>query len=52
MGVTCFEFNPLKYTEFATGCYDEKMRIWDIRKLDKEIISLKREGGVWRTIWD
>ena len=52
MGVTCIEFDPFNPYSFATGCYDEKIRLWDIRYLSKEVNSLKRNGGVWRTIFD
>lgn len=51
MGITCFNFNKINENYFVSGSYDEKIRLWDQRKLapkGSSIHELKLGGGVWR----
>jgi len=55
-GVTCISKHPRKENIFASGSYDEGLRIWDIRRLgtkgSEPLLKLDSVGGgVWRIKW-
>lgn len=52
-GVTCLSYHPRKENLFASGSYDEGIRLWDIRCMTKPVICDKIDvgGGVWRIKW-
>merc|ERR1712107_151308 len=51
-GVTSVAFHPFLDHVFATGSYDESLRIWDIRFLQQPIHKTQScGGGIWRLKW-
>ncbi|KAG8065214.1 hypothetical protein GUJ93_ZPchr0004g38266 [Zizania palustris] len=50
MGVCCIAQNPLEGNMLLTGSYDEYLRVWDMRSMEKpvNVKSLNLGGGVWR----
>jgi diphthamide biosynthesis protein 7 len=50
-GVTSLQYHPHREHIFASGSYDEHVRVWDDRVLKKPVTSLHVGGGVWRTKW-
>lgn len=50
-GVTSIQFHPQREHLFASGSYDENVRVWDGRMLAKPVATLYVGGGVWRTKW-
>lgn len=50
-GVTSAEWHPYNTHAFATGSYDEYVRVWDDRNLKSPVVSLHVQGGVWRSKW-
>ena len=57
-GVTCICYHPRNEFIFASGSYDEKVRLWDIRKLDCRnretnvpLAFIENCGGTWRLKW-
>ena len=58
-GVTCISYHPRREFIFASGSYDETIRIWDIRKLggkkgghlSNPLSSIENCGGTWRLKW-
>ncbi|CAG9860278.1 unnamed protein product [Phyllotreta striolata] len=51
-GVTSFHSNSTKEYLVASGSYDEKIRLWDIRKMKTELNLIKMPGTLWRLKWD
>ncbi|KRX07323.1 WD40-repeat-containing domain [Pseudocohnilembus persalinus] len=51
-GITTINFSPHDANVFATGSYDEHLRMFDIRKINQELLDYKRAGGVWRARFD
>ncbi|VUZ40757.1 unnamed protein product, partial [Hymenolepis diminuta] len=55
MGVCSLSGIPMHSRLISTGCFDEKLRLWDLRKTSsesEEIVVLHSEGGgVWRHKW-
>jgi diphthine methyl ester acylhydrolase len=52
MGVTAGEWHPSCEHTFASGSYDEHVRIWDVRAVARgptETVAVG--GGVWRVRW-
>ena len=50
-GVTSLQYHPYREHIFASGSYDENVRVWDDRSMNKPITTLRVCGGVWRTKW-
>ncbi|CAK9007565.1 Diphthine methyltransferase (Diphthamide biosynthesis protein 7) (DPH7) (WD repeat-containing protein 85) [Durusdinium trenchii] len=51
-GVCSVQFSTLKQHVFATGSYDQQVRVWDRRKLKEPTLpALNLQGGVWRVKW-
>jgi len=55
-GVTTVSYHPFLENVFASGSYDESVRIWDMRKLSSgesqiPMASVNVGGGVWRIKW-
>ena len=50
-GVTSAEWHPYNAHVFATGSYDEYVRVWDDRNLKSPVASVHVQGGVWRSKW-
>lgn len=56
-GVTCLSWHPnssLHPYTFASGSYDEGIRIWDLRQMNRPLLKSKLDscgGGVWRMKW-
>ncbi|XP_062169708.1 uncharacterized protein LOC133875554 [Alnus glutinosa] len=50
MGVCCIVKNPSDPNTLFTGCYDEYLRVWDVRSISKPVneTSICLGGGVWR----
>ncbi|EFJ38328.1 hypothetical protein SELMODRAFT_75309 [Selaginella moellendorffii] len=53
MGVCCVQSNPLWENVVATGSYDERLRLWDVRMAHRPFATHKigLGGGVWRLKW-
>lgn len=54
MGVTSIQTNPHQENILATGSYDEKLRVWDMRVPEKPLVEkvLELGGGVWKLKWN
>jgi len=51
-GVTAVSYHPSLEHIFASGSYDESLRIWDMRKLQTPLSKIESVGGgVWRIKW-
>ncbi len=53
-GVTAVAYHPSLEHIFAVGSYDEKIRIWDMRRVGPGVEPLAEVnvgGGVWRIKW-
>lgn len=50
-GVTAISCHPNLSNIFAVGSYDEKIRIFDHRKIDEPLWRVSVGGGVWRIKW-
>jgi diphthine methyl ester acylhydrolase len=50
MGVCCIAQNPVEGNMLLTGSYDEFLRVWDMRLMEKPVnkTSINLGGGVWR----
>lgn len=51
-GVCSAQQHPTENNLFASGGYDDNIRIWDQRQLKKPIKTIKTSGGVWRIRWN
>ncbi|XP_033213690.1 diphthine methyltransferase [Belonocnema kinseyi] len=51
-GVTSLHSNPGEQFLLASGSYDERLRLWDTRKLGRPISKTNLEGSVWRLKWN
>lgn len=49
-GVCCVVPSPWEEFKVFTGSYDQSIRLWDTRALNRPVVQteLKTEGGVWR----
>lgn len=54
MGVCSIQTNPQWDNVLATGSYDENLRLWDLRMLEKPKLekALGLGGGVWKLKWN
>lgn len=54
MGVCSIQTNPHQENIVATGSYDEYLRVWDVRMLEKPVVEkvLGLGGGVWKLKWN
>ncbi|CEM10109.1 unnamed protein product [Vitrella brassicaformis CCMP3155] len=52
MGVTAIAFHDTDEHTLLSGCYDEHVRVWDLRSIGSPTSSFKSSGGVWRIKWD
>ena len=50
-GVTAISPHPALSHTFAVGSYDEFVRIYDTRKMDRPLAKVTVGGGVWRIKW-
>jgi diphthamide biosynthesis protein 7 len=50
-GVTAISPHPAQSHVFAAGSYDECIRIYDQRKMDRPMTKVRVGGGVWRMKW-
>lgn len=52
-GVCCISSHPRRPHLLATGSYDERARLWDVRMLQRpvEACAVAAGGGVWRLKW-
>lgn len=50
-GVTSLSLHPINENLFLSGCFDEKIRLWDMRNIRDPIWSYKARDGVWRMKW-
>ncbi|KAK6920678.1 hypothetical protein RJ641_014356, partial [Dillenia turbinata] len=50
MGVCCITKSLMDPNVLLTGCYDEHLRVWDVRSISKPVheTSASLGGGVWR----
>ncbi|XP_009759212.1 uncharacterized protein LOC107772927 isoform X2 [Nicotiana tabacum] len=50
MGICCITKRPSDPYTLLTGCYDEHLRVWDVRSISKPVheTSISLGGGVWR----
>lgn len=50
MGICCIVKNPNDPHTLLTGCYDEQLRVFDVRSISKPVneTSVSLGGGVWR----
>lgn len=51
MGVTSIAPNPFNAHLVATGSYDERLRIFDVRKPSAALQTVALGGGVWKLAW-
>uniref|UniRef100_A0A7S0N1X6 methylated diphthine methylhydrolase n=1 Tax=Pyramimonas obovata TaxID=1411642 RepID=A0A7S0N1X6_9CHLO len=49
-GVCCIVPSPWEENKVFTGSYDQTIRLWDLRALNRPVVQteLETEGGVWR----
>jgi diphthamide biosynthesis protein 7 len=50
-GVTAAQWHPSLENIFASGSYDEAIRVWDRRSLKDPLLYQETGGGVWRVKW-
>ena len=52
-GVTCISVSPHETHHVATGSYDERLRVWDLRSTRRPLATtcIDAGGGVWRLRW-
>jgi len=50
-GVTCVSPHPSREHILATGSYDGKARLWDVRRPRAPLAELDVGGGAWRLQW-
>ncbi|KAL9189625.1 hypothetical protein ACHAXT_009300 [Thalassiosira profunda] len=50
-GVTAISAHPTLDHIFAAGSYDESVRLYDNRKMDRPLAKVGVGGGVWRIKW-
>ena len=50
-GVTAAQWHPVQEHIFATGSYDECLRVWDSRAIRTPVATASTGGGVWRVKW-
>ena len=50
-GVCCVLPSVVSEHLLATGCYDERVRVWDMRAMRRPVGEKRLNGGVWRLRW-
>ncbi|CAM9548127.1 unnamed protein product [Choristocarpus tenellus] len=50
-GVTSGQWHPSREHVFASGSYDEDIRLWDIRNTRDSVSQVSTGGGLWRLKW-
>lgn len=50
-GVTFLKWHPTREHCFASGSYDESVRLWDDRNVRTPVAEMAVGGGVWRIKW-
>jgi diphthine methyl ester acylhydrolase len=50
-GVTALQWHPSNEHIFASGSYDEAVRLWDDRNLRTPLLRVPMGGGLWRLQW-
>ena len=51
MGVCSMQSHPRHEHMLVTGCFDEMVRLWDLRTLNQPLSQHCVGGGVWRLQW-
>ena len=42
-GICCIQASPIRETMIYTGCYDDKLRLWDLRNLSDPLAQVREE---------
>ena len=42
-GICCIQASPIRETMIYTGCYDDELRLWDLRNLSDPLAQVREE---------